>query len=133
MYMLDTNTVSYIFRQNPTVLAKLKTVPPSKICISSITEAELRYGIAKRQNKALEKMVNTFIESVTVHEWDSEVAKIYGELRADMEKTGRVMGTMDQLIAAHAVSKGLVIVTNGAAFVMVNGLLVEDWTKEACR
>ncbi|MCP9268375.1 hypothetical protein M5U04_09775 [Xenorhabdus sp. XENO-1] len=70
---------------------------------------------------------------INVHEWDSEVAKIYGELRADMEKTGRVMGTMDQLIAAHAVSKGLVIVTNDAAFVMVNGLLVEDWTKEAYR
>ncbi len=129
MYMLDTNTVSHLFRRHAGIIAKLKTLPPSKISISSITEAELRYGLAKRQNKALAKIVATFLESVTVHSWDSKAAKSYGELRALMEKTGRVMGTMDQLIAAHAASKGLTIVTNDAAFSMAPGLHVEDWTK----
>lgn len=129
MYMLDTNTVSHLFRQNIDVMTRLKSVPPSKVSISSITEAELRYGLAKRQNKALAKIVETFLESVTVYSWDSKAAECYGDLRATMEKTGRVMGTMDQLIAAHAVSKGLTIVTNDAAFSMAPGLHVEDWTK----
>ncbi|PHM62128.1 type II toxin-antitoxin system VapC family toxin [Xenorhabdus ishibashii] len=129
MYMLDTNTVSYIFRKNPAVITKLRTIPPSRICISSITEAELHYGIVKRQNKELQNIVNTFIESITVYDWDSAAAKTYGELRVRMEQIGRVMGTMDQLIAAHALSKGLTVVTNDAAFKMVHGLTVEDWSK----
>ncbi|MBE8598007.1 type II toxin-antitoxin system VapC family toxin [Xenorhabdus sp. BG5] len=129
MYMLDTNTVSYIFRQHPAVTAKLRTIPPSEICISSITEAELRYGIAKRQNRALENIVNTFIDSITVYDLDQNAAKTYGILRANMEKTGKIMGTMDQLIAAHALSQKLTIVTSDSAFGMVIGLNVEDWTK----
>ncbi|MDC9606320.1 type II toxin-antitoxin system VapC family toxin [Xenorhabdus griffiniae] len=129
MYMLDTNTVSYIFRKNQLIINKLRTIPPSRICISSITEAELRYGITKRQNKELQNIVNMFIESVTVYDWDSAAAKTYGELRASMEQIGRVMGTMDQLIAAHALSKKLTMVTSDAAFGMVHGLSVEDWSK----
>lgn len=128
MYMLDTNTVSHLFRQNANVMAKLRTIPPSKICISSITEAELRYSLAKRQNKALAKVVDAFLRSVAIHSWDSKAAECYGELRTMMEKKGRVMGTMDQLIAAHAASKGLTIVTNDGAFSMAPGLHVEDWT-----
>ncbi|MDC9588051.1 type II toxin-antitoxin system VapC family toxin [Xenorhabdus sp. XENO-10] len=129
MYMLDTNTVSYIFRKNPVVTAKLRTVPPSRICISSITEAELRYGVAKRQNKELENIVNMFIDSITVYDWGRDAAKTYGELRTSMEQTGRIMGTMDQLIAAHALSKELTIVTSDSTFAMVNGLNIEDWNK----
>ncbi|SFN35655.1 type II toxin-antitoxin system VapC family toxin [Xenorhabdus japonica] len=129
MYMLDTNTVSYIFRKNPTVTAKLRTVSPSRICISSITEAALRYGVAKRQNKELENIVNMFIDLITVYDWDRDAVKTYGELRASMEQTGRVMGTMDLMIAAHALSKKLSIVTSDSAFAMVNGLNVEDWNK----
>ncbi|OTA17953.1 twitching motility protein PilT [Xenorhabdus vietnamensis] len=129
MYMLDTNTVSYIFRKNPAVTAKLRIVSPSRICISSITEAELRYGVAKRQNKELENIVNMFIDSITVYDWDKDAAKTYGELRASMEQTGRVMGTMDQMIAAHALSKKLTIVTSDSAFGMVNSLNIEDWNK----
>ncbi|OTA19186.1 twitching motility protein PilT [Xenorhabdus beddingii] len=119
MYMLDTNTVSYIFHQHPAVTAKLRTIPPSEICISSITEAELRYGVAKRQNRALGNIVNTLIDSITVYDWDQNAAKTYGMLRASMEKSGRIMGTMNQLIAAHALSREVTIVTNDLAFRMV--------------
>ncbi len=59
----------------------------------------------------------------------SAAAKTYGELSASMEQIRRVMGTMDQLIAAHALSKSLTIVTNDSAFGMVNGLNVKDWSK----
>ncbi|WP_338066699.1 MULTISPECIES: hypothetical protein [Xenorhabdus] len=58
--MLDTNTVSDIFRKNTAVITKLRTIPPSRICISSITEAELHYGIVKRQNKELQNIVNSW-------------------------------------------------------------------------
>ncbi|WP_232370193.1 hypothetical protein [Xenorhabdus lircayensis] len=85
--------------------------------------------LAKRQNKGLENIVNTFIESITVYDWDSAAAKTYGELRANMEQIGRVIGTMNQLIAAHALSKGLTLVTSDAAFGMVNGFNIEDWGK----
>ncbi|WP_237387303.1 type II toxin-antitoxin system VapC family toxin [Xenorhabdus sp. Sc-CR9] len=129
MYMLDTNTVSYIFRQHQAVTAKLRTIPPSEICISSITEAELRFGLAKRQNHTLEQIVNTFIDSITVYDWDQNAAKTYGKLRASMEQTGRTMGTMDQLIAAHALSRELTLVTSDSAFGMVVGLNIENWAK----
>lgn len=129
MYMLDTNTVSHLFRQHPEVSAKVQAVPPSKICISSITEAELRYGVAKKQSKSLSRLVGAFLETVKVIPWDSKAAAVYGELRADMERSGRIMGALDQLIAAHAASNSMTIVTNDAAFSMAPGLTVEDWTK----
>ena len=127
-YMLDTNTVSHLFRQHPVVMKKLEQVAPSEVCISSITEAELCYGVAKRQNKALKAAVMAFLDSVTVYDWDSDAASHYGELRASMEKKGKVMGALDQLIAAHAASRNLTIVTNDHAFAMVSNLKVEDWT-----
>ncbi|WP_437609434.1 type II toxin-antitoxin system VapC family toxin [Erwinia sp. V71] len=129
MYMIDTNIVSHIFRQHPHVLRKLAETPTKKVCISCITEAELRYGVAKRQNKALAAAVEAFLDSVTVCDWDSEAAECYGSLRARMEKQGKVMGALDQLIAAHALSRQLTIVTNDRAFAMVKGLKVEDWSE----
>ncbi|MFA3759812.1 type II toxin-antitoxin system VapC family toxin [Yersinia sp. 2466 StPb PI] len=131
MYMLDTNTVSHLFRRHPNVLLSIQHVKPSDVCISSITEAELLYGVAKRQNKALKTMVAAFLDSVTLQAWDSEAAECYGKLRAKMEKKGHIMGALDQLIAAHALSLGAILVTNDKAFSMATALLIEDWTKES--
>ena len=86
MYMFDTNTVSHLFRQHPQVLNVMEKLPPSAVCISSVTEAELLYGVAKRRNKALQSMVEAFLAAVTVYAWDSEAARCYGEMRANMEK-----------------------------------------------
>ncbi|WP_054179547.1 type II toxin-antitoxin system VapC family toxin [Trabulsiella odontotermitis] len=130
MYMLDTNTVSYLFRQNPIVMAKIQNTPVTEVCISSITEAELRYGAAKRQSKPLLRLIESFLDIAQVVVWDSQAALVYGEQRASMERTGLVMGALDQLIAAHATSMGMTIVTSDTAFSMVPGLVVEDWTKE---
>ena len=128
MYMLDTNTVGYLFRQHPNVLEKLAKMRPLEICISSITEAELLYGVAKRKSKALTAAVQGFLETITVYAWDSEAAKCYGQLRAAMEQKGQVMGHLDQLIAAHALSRNATIITSDRAFTMVARLRVEDWT-----
>lgn len=129
MYMLDTNTVSYLFRQHPKVMEKLAQMRPLEVCISSITEAELLYGVAKRQSKTLTAAVQGFLDTVSVYAWDSDAAKNYGQLRAAMEKKGKVMGHLDQLIAAHALSRNATIVTSDQAFKMVARLRVEDWTQ----
>jgi len=127
-HMLDTNMVSYMFRQHPGVLNKMSCIAPDDTCISSITEAELLYGIARKQSTELKESILSFLETVTVCDWDREAAESYGTLRASMEKEGKVMGALDQLLAAHAVSRGATFVTNDRAFGMVQGLNVEDWT-----
>lgn len=128
-YMLDTNTVSYLFRQHLQVKARLAQVPPSRICISSITQAELLFGVAKRQNKTLKVAVQAFLDTVTVYAWDSEAAEYYGKLRYSMEKKGCVMGALDLLIAAHALSRHSTVISSDKAFAMVEELHCEDWTQ----
>lgn len=129
LHMLDTNIVSHLVRQHPEVVNRYSQITPEKMCISSVTEAELLYGVAKKQNNKLHETIMEFLKTITVCAWDSEAAAIYGELRAAMEKKGKVMGDLDQLIAAHAISRGTTIVTNDHAFGMVQDLTVENWTQ----
>jgi len=129
--MLDTNMVSHLVRQHPEVVKQYSQIAPEQMCISSVTEAELLYGVAKKQSNSLQETILEFLETITICDWDSEAAATYGELRAAMEKKGKVMGDLDQLIAAHAISRGTTIVTNDRAFGMVQDLTVEDWTTVA--
>lgn len=129
LHMLDTNIVSHLVRQHPEVVNLYSQITPEKMCISSVTEAELLYGVAKKQNNKLHETIMEFLKTITICAWDSEAAATYGELRAAMEKKGKVMGDLDQLIAAHAISRGTTIVTNDHAFGMVQDLTVEDWTQ----
>lgn len=128
MYMLDTNTVSYFVRKNPNVAQKLRDIGPDNICISSVTAAELLYGVARYKNKQLESVVQYFMESVTIVEWNYQVAKYYGSLRAEMESRGQIMSPLDLMIAAHAASyENCILVTNDKAFSMVPRLKLENW------
>lgn len=129
LHMLDTNIVSHLVRQHPEVVNRYSQITPEKMCISSVTEAELLYGVAKKQNNKRHETIMEFLKTITICAWDSEAAATYGELRAAMEKKGKVMGDLDQLIAAHAISRGTTIVTNDHAFGMVQDLTVEDWTQ----
>lgn len=131
LHMLDTNIVSHLVRQHPEVVNRYSQITPEKMCISSVTEAELLYGVAKKQNNKLHETIMEFLKTITICAWDSEAAATYGELRAAMEKKGKVMGDLDQLIAAHAISRGTTIVTNDRAFGLVQDLTVEDWTTVA--
>lgn len=131
LHMLDTNIVSHLVRQHPEVVNRYSQITPEKMCISSVTEAELLYGVAKKQNNKLHETIMEFLKTITICAWDSEAAATYGELCAAMEKKGKVMGDLDQLIAAHAISRGTTIVTNDRAFGMVQDLTVEDWTTVA--
>ncbi|WP_333852620.1 type II toxin-antitoxin system VapC family toxin [Leclercia sp.] len=131
LHMLDTNIVSHLVRQHPRVVDHYSRIAPEEMCISSVTEAELLYGIAKKQSHTLHETISEFLKTITVCDWDSDAAAIYGTLRAEMEKKGKVMGDLDQLIAAHAISRGTTMITNDQAFAMVQGLTVEDWTAAA--
>ena len=130
-HMLDTNIVSHLFKRHPEVVTRMAGLRPGEVCISSITEAELLYGADKKQSSELKETILSFLDTITICAWDSEAAATYGELRAAMEKKGNVMGDLDQLIAAHAISRGTTIVTNDHAFGMVQDLTVEDWTTVA--
>ena len=128
--MLDTNICIYIIKQQPVaVLKRFLEYQIGDIGISSITLSELRYGVAKsahqeKNNKALDE----FIIPLEVVSFDEEAAHIYGDIRATLEKAGTPIGSMDMLIAAHAVSLGIPLVTNNTReFVRIPALNIVDW------
>lgn len=131
-YLLDTNTASFIIRGGPPhLLTQLQAQPVSSIGISAITEAELRYGLARKPGATtLAAAVSAFLRHVQAMPWDSEAAVGYGALRAALEAAGTPLGGMDTLIAAQALAIGATLVTNDQAFRHVPGLTVEDWTLE---
>ena len=127
--LLDTNTVSHIIRNHPKVLERLVKVPIASLCISSITYAEIQYGLAKRpEAKQLHLTMTEFLKRVDVLAWDKEVADYYGTLRAGMEIKGKNLSSLDLQIAAHAVAIDAVLVTNDKAFALVPKLNLQDWT-----
>ena len=133
LYMLDTNMASYIIKGEPAaVRERLKKVPMSSVCISSITQAELLRGVAKKPDaKRLPIAVKEFLLRVEILPWDSDAAEIYANLRTTCESEGLPLGTMDMLIAAHSVAAGAVLVSNDQAFYRIkHHLSLEDWTNQ---
>lgn len=130
--MLDTNTASYIIKGEPSVVREhLLKVPMASVCISSITQAELLRGVARKpEAKRLPIAVKEFLIRVEIMSWDSGAAEVYAQLRTSCESEGTPLGTMDMLIAAHSVAVGAVLITNDQAFYRVkHHLLIEDWTR----
>jgi tRNA(fMet)-specific endonuclease VapC len=129
-YLLDTNTCSYIMKGNvPAVRRHLARVPMAQLFISSVTEAELLYGVARRPQAAnLQQLVNEFLLRMTVLPWDSKAAQEYGLLRAALEHSGQPIGNLDLMIAAHALATGAVLVTNDRSFARIKILRTENWT-----
>ena len=129
-YLLDTNMVSYFIKGVKTVCDKTISVPMSSLGISAITEGEIMFGLAKStQSKQLSLSVHEFLIRVDILPWDSDAAKCYGVLRANMQKKGRILGNLDMLIAAHALALDRILVTGDKAFTQVKGLKIEDWTQ----
>ncbi|MCR2831820.1 type II toxin-antitoxin system VapC family toxin [Acidithiobacillus ferrooxidans] len=127
--MLDTNTVSHLLREHPVVTKRIVAVPMASLCISAVTEGELLFGLAKRPAaKHLHVAVRQFLRRVDVLPWGTSTAEHYGIVRADMERRGKILASLDLLIATHALSVDAVLVTNDKAFSQVVGLHVEDWT-----
>ncbi|MGB7642698.1 MAG: type II toxin-antitoxin system VapC family toxin, partial [Terriglobales bacterium] len=110
--LLDTNTASYVIKGNfPRVRERLLKVPMEEVGISVVTEAELRFGVARRPEAAtLKKVVEEFLLRVESLAWNSEAAQEYARIRASLEKDGEPMGNLDLMIAAQAVAAGVVLV-----------------------
>ncbi|MDE6518629.1 MAG: type II toxin-antitoxin system VapC family toxin [Acetatifactor sp.] len=132
-YMLDTNICIYAIKQKPeTVIKNFLSRDPEEICVSVVTYAELMHGVEK--SMAIEKnriALSLFLSPITVLDFHASAAEEYGKIRAELEREGRPIGPMDMLIAGHAKSEGLVLVTNNTKeFRRVEGLIVEDWTRD---
>jgi len=130
-YLLDTNTVSYILKGNfPRVRDRLVRLPMGEVGISVITEAELRFGLARLPQAAkLGIVVEEFLRRIEILPWDSDAAQHYARQRAALEENGEPMGNLDLMIASQALAMGAIVVTNDRVFRRVKGLTIEDWTK----
>jgi tRNA(fMet)-specific endonuclease VapC len=132
-FMLDTNICIYIRqKRSPSILRRLERLRPTEACISTITFGELRYGAEKsRQAERALALLTELIALLPVMPLPVEAAAHYGEIRADLERRGMVIGNNDLWIAAHARSRDATLVTNNAReFLRVAGLKVENWTAD---
>ena len=130
-YLLDTNTVSYVIKGNmPGVRERLLKVPMAEVAISAVTEAELRFGVARRPEAAKLKLaVEEFLLRVESLQWGTEAARSYATLRFALEEDARPMGNMDMMIAAQALAAKVILVTHDPVFQRIKGLAVQDWTQ----
>ena len=132
-YMLDTNIVIYVINRRPVEILDTFNRYASRMCISSITLAELLHGVEKSSKpEHNRRQVEEFVSLLDVLEYGSEAAAHYGEIRADLEHQGISIGINDLHIAGHARSQGLTLVTNNLSeFKRVRGLSVDNWVKSA--
>ena len=131
VYMLDTNMVSFAIKGMKSVQRNLSQVPMASVCISTITEAELLHGLAKKRGATqLHKLVHEFLLRVEVFPWDSKAAQAYADFRILCESKGKSLGNMDMLIAAHCKAIDATLVTNDKAFYQLDKFLdIADWSQ----
>lgn len=128
MYMLDTDTCSYVLKTKSAILAKRFVAEAGKIAISEIVLAELRFGADKHQNRRQEihESINDFVLRLDVVPWAASSA--YGDLRSQLQRRGTPIGNLDTLIAAHALHHECVLVTNNVKhFKRVPKLKIDNW------
>jgi tRNA(fMet)-specific endonuclease VapC len=130
-YMLDTDICSYVMkRSHDALLRRLQKVPVSDVCVSVVTKSELLYGVEvspRRQQD--EAALNAFLNYAEVLDFPDNASSHYAQIRAQLKKSGKMIGANDLFIAAHARSLGLTLVThNTQEFRRVHRLAIEDWT-----
>ena len=129
-YLLDSNVcVDYLTGRYPSVTTQIQRVLPEELCLSSIVVAELRYGADKSaRSRRNHRLLDVLIDEIPCRDFDSKAASIYGRVRVALERQGQPIGPNDMLIAAHALSLGLVLVSdNVREFKRVRGLKLENW------
>lgn len=130
IYMLDTDTCITLIRQrSPRLLEKVISFQPGELGLSSITVAELHYGVEHSQFRERNRAaLIQFLLPFEIADFDPTAALAYGTIRADLEARGLPIGAMDMLIAAHALALKVTLVThNTGEFQRVEGLKLEDW------
>ncbi len=129
-FMLDTDSCIALIKRKPAkMLDKLTSHVPGDVGLSTVTLAELRYGVAKSAQKEMNAgALDGFLLPLEIADFDETAADVYGEVRAALEKAGTPIGPLDTQIGAHALSLGAVLVThNTREFLRIPGLAVEDW------
>ena len=130
-YLLDTNIVIYVLKRRPVEVLKIFNTNASRMAISSITLSELMYGAEKSPNvdQNLEA-IEEFISHLEVLPYDPKASQHYGQIKAALERKGEIIGENDIHIAAHAISQGLILVTNNSReFKRVANLALENWVE----
>ena len=129
MWMLDTDTCSYVLKRHDPSLERMFQQRSDDIAISMVVYAELKYGAAKAaHNTGLLGDIREFVRDLVILPWDKSAAEAYGELRHALQSKGRIIGALDMMIAAHALSLNAVLVTNNQKhFKVVPGLKIENW------
>ena len=128
-YLLDTNALSsLVHRPSGAVSQRILTLPKGALVTSPIVLCEVQFGLEKRNSAALNERVGRMLNAVEVLPFSPGFPEIYGKLRATLAAAGKPIGAMDLLIAAHALSEGVTLVTaNLREFSRVPGLAVENW------
>ena len=128
-FMLDTDISSYIIKRRPAALVEKFEKHGETLNVSVITAAELRFGAEKAARPTLADLVEAYLERLAILDWTNEVTHHYARLRSELERSGKPIGNMELLIASHAVSQGMTVVTNNLKhFSNVSGLKVELWS-----
>jgi tRNA(fMet)-specific endonuclease VapC len=131
--MLDTNICIYLIKRQPKeVIDKFQGIAPGEIAISSVTVAEMMYGVGKSQHKERNNSaLESFSAPLEIVDFDFKAAQHYGVIRAYLEKMGTPIGAYDLMIAAHALSLGLILVTNNEhEFQRTPDLIIENWVNQ---
>jgi len=116
----------------PKVLQKFKSIGVGKVGISSITVSELHYGACKSNH--IKKNINRldeFLSPFEIFSYDENASRYYGKIRSQLEKQGNIIGQLDMLIASHALSNNLILITNNVKeFMRIKSLQVENWIEK---
>jgi tRNA(fMet)-specific endonuclease VapC len=131
-FLLDTNICIYIIKRKPIkVFEKFQMLQLSDVGVSAITVAELEYGAFKSQRQEQNRAaLNQFLMPLEVLPFDQSATQTYGQIRAELERQGIVVGAMDLLIASQAICQNLVLVTNNVRELSrIPGLILENWTE----
>jgi len=128
-YMLDTNICIYVINARPhLVLERFRREPLGSICVSSVTAAELAFGVAKSSSQRNREALEMFLAPLEVLPFDNAVMWHYADLRADLQRRGEPIGALDTMIAAHAIVCNTTLVSNNTReFSRVAGLSLENW------
>lgn len=129
IYMLDTNICIYVINsRSEKVLARFRQERLGDIVISSVTAAELAFGVAKSGSTRNRQALEMFLSALEILPFDESAIWHYGDLRTDLERRGQPIGTLDTMIAAHALTTNTILVTNNTReFERVPGLRLENW------